>query len=469
MIPGMRSAPSLRRISSVVLGTVAGLSLIVCAALVVLSTQLHRTTQLLANSVEQVYLTEDVEVDLFVYERENDPLLRREWQQRIRDKFAKAAPLVESAEDRKIFELARTRVEEYLAGRGTITEWYDALEELSRSNVAESELLRGRAARWGDLADALGVVAAILLLAILGILLWYLYRRAFRPLLALAAAIRRYGEGDRGARAHETGPLEVKEMAVRFNEMATSLAHGREAQMAFLAGVAHDLRNPLSALRLSVTSVRAEAVADPRVKRTFELVERQVTRLDRLVSDFLDVARIEAGELRLQLGRVDACEVIRHMCELFEATSNQHAIRMLLPSDEVPLLCDSLRVEQVLGNLISNAIKYSPGGGAVEVSLRRERGWAVISVRDEGVGLTEEDQRRIFEPFRRGGTTAQALSIPGVGLGLFVVKRIVEAHAGRIEVASRPTQGSEFRVSLPLLRAADVSIQPASTLPLKHE
>ena len=461
----MASGPSLRRISSVVLGTVAGLSLLVCAALVLLSTQLHRTTLVLANSVQQVYITEDVEVGLFIYERTEDPVARVELRRGLEKKFALAEPLVGSEDERRLFVLARQHTTAYFDGRGSLGDAYNSLELLSEANVLQAERLHHQASRWGEMADVLGIVVALLLLAILGILLWYLYRRAFRPLLALAAAIHRYGEGDRAARARETGPLEVKEMAVRFNEMATSLAHARETQMAFLAGVAHDLRNPLSALRLSVTSVHAEVAAEPRLKRTLELVERQVTRLDRMLSDFLDVARIEAGELRLQLGRVDAREVIRHMVELFEATSEEHPLEVSLPPEEVPLLCDPLRVEQVLGNLISNAIKYSPGGGTVEVSLRRERSWAVIVVRDHGVGLSEDEQRRIFEPFRRGGSAAQALSIPGVGLGLFVVKRIVEAHAGRIEVESQPTRGSEFRVALPLLRAAGQSMQPAPAAP----
>ena len=451
-----------------VLGTVAALSLFVCVALIVLSTQLHRITLMLANSVELVYLTEDIEVDLFLYDRTEDSVTRRDKRRDLESKFRRAEPLVAGDDERALLAFARQHVGNYLNRKGSLGDAYDSLEDLSRANVAEAERLHQSAARWGEMADALGIASAFLLVAILGILLWYFYRRAFGPLFGLAGAIRRYGEGDRSARAVESGPLEVKEMAVRFNEMASSLAHARETQMAFLAGVAHDLRNPLSALRLSVTSVHAEAESDPRLRRTFQMVDRQVTRLDRLVSDFLDVARIEAGELSLQLARVDAREVISHMVDLFEASSERHPIHASLPVEEVPLLCDALRVEQVLGNLISNAIKYSPGGGTVDVILSRERGMAVIAVRDQGIGLSEEDKHRIFEPFRRGGSAAQALTIPGVGLGLFVVKRIVEAHAGRIEVTSKPAEGSEFRVFLPLLRA-DSSLLPTALESSKHE
>jgi signal transduction histidine kinase len=114
----------------------------------------------------------------------------------------------------------------------------------------------------------------------------------------------------------------------------------------------------------------------------------------------------------------------------------------------VILRCDPLRIEQVVTNLTSNAIKYSPRGGAVDLVLQRNHHEVITTVTDHGVGMTEEDSRRLFEPFRRVGLSAE--TAPGVGLGLYVAKRIVEAHQGRVEVESKPGQGSTFRVYLPI-------------------
>ena len=109
--------------------------------------------------------------------------------------------------------------------------------------------------------------------------------------------------------------------------------------------------------------------------------------------------------------------------------------------------CDPLRIEQVITNLLSNAIKYSPEGGRVDVAVAPQEDGAVISVTDQGLGISEEDQQRLFEPFRRVGLSME--TIPGVGLGLFVVRRIVEAHHGRIDVTSARGKGSSFRIWIP--------------------
>jgi signal transduction histidine kinase len=137
--------------------------------------------------------------------------------------------------------------------------------------------------------------------------------------------------------------------------------------------------------------------------------------------------------------------------EQFQAISPGRHIELSLADDEVPLVCDGLRIEQVTANLVSNALKYSPAEAPVRVSLRRADGEARLVVADHGLGIAEEDQGRLFEPFRRVGLSAEA--IPGVGLGLFVVRQIVEAHGGRISLTSAPGRGSTFRVHLPLARS----------------
>ena len=144
----------------------------------------------------------------------------------------------------------------------------------------------------------------------------------------------------------------------------------------------------------------------------------------------------------------DARQLVRNVVELFESSSSKHDVSLRIPETALRLRCDPLRIEQVVTNLVSNAIKYSPHGGTIDVSLRTVGQEAVIEVCDHGIGISLVDQRRLFEPFQRLDLSREA--IPGVGLGLFIVRRIVEVHGGRIEVESTVDKGSTFRVSLSL-------------------
>jgi signal transduction histidine kinase len=267
----------------------------------------------------------------------------------------------------------------------------------------------------------------------------------------------RFGRGDRAARAQETGPAELRDMSFRFNQMAASLMAERDAQLAFLGGVAHDLRNPLSALQITLSPIRPgkPLPPEPRIRLTFERITRQITRIDRMIGDLLDTAAIQSGKLELKLERRDARELVGEVVELFEGASREHAIELVLPEQAVEITCDPSRIVQVVTNLVSNAIKYSPGTPKIDVVVSHVDGDAVISVRDYGVGIGNPDRERLFEPYARGGLSKEA--IPGVGLGLFVVRRIVEAHGGSVEVESVLGEGSTFVVRIPLARPVESS------------
>jgi two-component system, OmpR family, sensor histidine kinase MtrB len=257
-----------------------------------------------------------------------------------------------------------------------------------------------------------------------------------------------FATGDRAWRARPRGPAELREMAHRFNDMADELARQRAAQLAFLAGIAHDLRNPLMPLRIATTLLadptRTEGRAD-----VVQIVSRQVDHLERMIGDLLETSRVEAGHVDLRLENVDAGSLAAEVLAPFRSAAPTHVFELTMPERPVIVHCDPLRVMQVLNNLVSNAVKYSPEGGLVRISLRSEAGDALLSVEDEGIGISTDEQARLFEPFRRSGR-AKASAIPGVGLGLFVARRIVEAHNGRLDVHSRPGAGSTFFVRLPL-------------------
>jgi signal transduction histidine kinase len=262
--------------------------------------------------------------------------------------------------------------------------------------------------------------------------------------------MRRFGGGDLDARAEVRGPRELREMSARFNEMAQALADQRKSQLAFLGGVAHDMRNPLHVLKLALATVPPgrPLPSEPRLRTLFERLSRHIGRLERMSNDFVDMAKIESGKLELRLEDQDARALVQEVVELFEGTAPEHELRVILPGEAVPVRCDPLRLEQVLTNLVSNAIKYSPGGGRIELGVERVDGEAVIRVTDHGVGIAASDQSRLFEPFRRAGLSQG--TVPGAGLGLAVVRRIVDAHGGHIDVDSQPGRGSTFSVHLPV-------------------
>jgi signal transduction histidine kinase len=271
--------------------------------------------------------------------------------------------------------------------------------------------------------------------------------------------MRRFGSGRKRTRAPEAGPTELRDMARTFNEMANSLAHQQDQRLAFLAGVAHELRNPLSALKLSTAMSGRAPLTPERMERTLALVARQVDRLDRMVGDLLDSTRIEAGKLELQPEVRDARELAREVVELYRSGDSGHVLELALPDTPVLVRADPARLEQVLHNLVSNALKYSPAGSRVDVAVVREGGEAFLSVTDQGIGISEDERRLLFAPFQRAGNARQRA--PGVGLGLSVARRIVEAHGGHIEVDSRPGAGSVFRVRLPLA-SAEAALSPVA-------
>jgi signal transduction histidine kinase len=460
--------------TTVVLG---GLALAAAASLVLLTSYLHRTTESLSQAVNGVRIAEQLEVDLLSLVLRPDPAARlpsdtervfTEREDSIRRHLAEARRQELSEQERALLVEAEQAISSYLLQREGAWDLTDAeararvlgppleaaleaLERLVELNVTEAHLAQARADRVDWLANFVGFgVASLLVLGGAGLLLW-MRRSVFRPLLAISNAMRRFGSGRKRTRAPETGPSELRDMARTFNEMANSLGRQQEEQLTFLAGVAHDLRNPLSALKMSAALVTSgRPLTEERMQKTMALVRRQVARLDRMVGDLLDATRIEAGRFELQLEERDARELVREVAELYQGGSSQD-LQVQLPEEPIPLSCDPARMEQVLHNLVSNALKYSPTGSRVDLILAREGEEAVLSVVDRGIGMSAEDVRHLFMPFRRASRARE--TAPGVGLGLSVARRIVEAHGGRIEVDSRPGVGSTFRVRLPLAHA----------------
>jgi signal transduction histidine kinase/DNA-binding response OmpR family regulator len=224
----------------------------------------------------------------------------------------------------------------------------------------------------------------------------------------------------------------------------------------FLSMLAHELRNPLAPIRNGVHILQAVNVADPQVREVRDMIGRQVRHLVRLVDDLLDISRITRGKIRLQTEPVDVGAVIASAVETCRPLIDDRRHRLVVSMPPVPVRVtgDAVRLTQVVGNLLNNAAKYTPEGGRIWVSAGREGDQAVIRVRDSGMGIPAGMAGSIFDLFTQVNNSLDR-GQGGLGIGLTLVRRLVELHRGTVEAHSEgPDRGSEFVVRLPLLRVA---------------
>jgi signal transduction histidine kinase len=225
----------------------------------------------------------------------------------------------------------------------------------------------------------------------------------------------------------------------------------------FLSLAAHELRTPLTAALGNLQLMRrrlARGEGGARVERNLQLAEEQLTRLNEMVTTLLDVARLEGGQLRLDRTAVDMCSLTRRIVEQSEAGLTDHTVSCKTPEAELIVHGDPMRLEQVLTNLLQNAVKYSPSGGGVSVQVGQRGDRVFLIVADQGMGIAADALPHLFERYYRApAVTAQMVS--GMGIGLYVVQEIVTLHGGVVQVESTEGKGSAFTVWLPLAQIPD--------------
>lgn len=269
------------------------------------------------------------------------------------------------------------------------------------------------------------------------------------PVGRLVEAARRIGSGDLEARVSVRGSQELEELALAFNTMAADLHHAEILRRHMMADVSHELRTPLAALEGNLRAAidQVYPLDEDGIARLYS----QTRHLSRLVNDLRELALAEAGQLPLRPQSLDLGELLDDVAQVFAPLADEHGVRLTTEHRQtLRLEADAARLRQVLDNMLSNALRHTPAGGAIMLSAEPCGARVRLMVRDTGEGLTPEQQHAIFDRFYRADAS-RSRTTGGSGLGLAIVKALVEAHGGVVTVSSLGRdQGSLFTIDLPI-------------------
>ena len=291
------------------------------------------------------------------------------------------------------------------------------------------------------LAGGIGLAAAM----VVGLLL---SRSIYRPLQATTAAARSVARGRFDQKVVVGGTREARELAESFNQMTEEVQRQQGALRDFLANASHDLQTPLTSINGFSQALLDGTVDEPEARQNaYRIIEEESRRLLRLVEGLLDLSRMEAGHVRVELNPVNVDDVLQNVGELFTLRARELNVRLeVIPTTVPPVSGDMDRLEQVLANLVDNALRHTPPGGNVVLSARRESEASVgIAVADTGAGIPEEQIPHLFDRYYRADRPG---SEGGTGLGLAIARELVRAQKGEIQVESRDGVGTTFRILL---------------------
>jgi len=307
-------------------------------------------------------------------------------------------------------------------------------------------------------------IASVIALVVAVLASVFIADRLARPIRRLTGAARALSEGHLDVRVvPPSSSPEVSELSEAFNGMAERLeqsieiiSRDRDRSRDFLADVSHELRTPIAALRTFNELLAEESTMDDATRLEFlEQSRQQIERLDWLATNLLELSKLESGLVLLDLRPDDLRAVVENAIQQAQPSADRKDVKLTMnvPNEPIRQRHDPQRLGQVLGNLIGNAIKFTPPGGTVDVTLEPTREGAEMRVADSGVGIDAQELPMVFERFYRGAQAHQSRAA-GSGLGLSIVRSIVEMHDGRVAITSTPGVGTQVSVALP----RDVSV-----------
>ena len=464
--------------------TVGLVIIVLCSGLTALT--LYYSTHLtgdaiasLTESVESAASAEKIQQNLALHRRQ--ALLKeiRSQDQRLEETRRAKVELLKNSEDLARFssspdeevfiQKVRQSIVSYLANYDTLQakgvrgnelyqsvseEYYttqQAIQDLMKFNLDEARHLEEISASQNKTNYALVAFALVLLTFSVFILFLGLRKFFYKPILILNKQIESFELGqDIPQAAPFSAALEIESLASSFTNLSSKLSRQKDTQLTFLSSIAHDLKNPLGAIKMSVEILDEDKSLLKESHEMLSIIGRQSDHLLRLIGDLLDTTRVESGHLSLDLKTCDIRNILKDSAKLHSNLSSRHQIELRLPDETILVECDDQRLTQVFNNLFNNAIKYSPNGGTIICDVSKNNKHVEIKIIDNGVGIPAAELDGVFEPFHRSSTTRS--TIAGIGLGLSASRKIVRAHRdGEILVAS-DKRGTTFTVRLALQR-----------------
>ena len=306
--------------------------------------------------------------------------------------------------------------------------------------VQSSEHLNKLVDLWSEVL--IGLVTA---LAVFGS--FTLIKRIVKPTMGLMETARKFGKGDVMARSNVTSDDEIGMLCKTFNIMAENLCRTAQNRQDFVAAVAHDIKNPLVVIGGAAALLKKKSFSPEEHGIWMDRIIGRVQYLELLINDLMDSVQLERGVLQLNLKEFDLTCLVQEILKVETEIITTHRI-VFTGKEGCRINGDVRRIERVISNLITNAVKYSPTQSAVEVKVERCDGHVVMGVKDEGVGISHDDIPFLFQPYKRLRHADELAE--GSGLGLFSVKGIVESHGGTIRIVSAPGKGTMVEILFPI-------------------
>lgn len=281
------------------------------------------------------------------------------------------------------------------------------------------------------------------------IAVYFITERLVSPIRSMSKAARAFAAGKFDVRVEVSGNDEVAELGEAFNNMASTLQHSEETRRLFLANVSHDLRTPMAVINGYIENILTGAIPREDIPHYLGVIKTEVKRLSKLVENLLDITRIQAGERKFDIAPFDICEMAREIIIFSEQRLEDKKLDVSFDADRDNMFvnADRTAINQVLSNLCDNAIKFSAEGGKYEISIKDAGLKTVVSVYNEGIGISPEDLPYVFDRFYKSDKS-RGLDKTGVGLGLYITRTIMEAHNEKIKVESEYGKWCRFTFTL---------------------